>query len=148
MDLLGLPLGPVTLVVGTDDDALDAAVEAAVGRRPFRGNYGVAKRENPHTLDLWVRLNGRGNALGIADLGDSLHPAQHKALVARLRACGVPVVATTHSPYLADHFTADEVIVLTTGGARRLSDHPDARLRESLSTGELLVASGAGWWWP
>jgi predicted ATPase len=93
----------------------------------------------------------------LEDLDRALHPRAQADLITALRGAlerqpDTQIIATTHSPYLADHFEPDSVVVLgrTDGGpvvARRLSDHPDRRLREALTTGEFLTASGPGWFW-
>ncbi len=89
------------------------------------------------------------------DVDRALHPRAQAELVARIRRLleerpTTQVLATTHSPYLADSFTPEEVVVLGRPEdgpvvAQRLADHPDQKLLKSLTTGEFLAASGAGW---
>lgn len=89
------------------------------------------------------------------DIDRALHPRAQTELVASIRRIleerpATQVIATAHSPYLADSFAPEEVIVLgrPKGGpiaAQRLADHPDKKLLRSLTTGEFLAASGADW---
>ena len=93
----------------------------------------------------------------IDDLDRALHPRAQGELVAMLRellrqAPRTQIVATSHSPYMADHFAPDAVVVIARpdGGdtvARPLSEHPDQKLLAAMTTGEFLHASGAGWYW-
>lgn len=111
-------------------------------------------------LGLLTRLHAAPTPrlLLIDDLDRALHPRAQTELVRTLRVAldafpEAQIVATTHSPYLADHFEPDAVVVLGRPGegavvARPLSEHPDRRLREALTTGEFLTASGEGWFWP
>jgi predicted ATPase len=91
----------------------------------------------------------------IDDLDQGLHIEAQDQLVQALRRIleqqpEVQIIATAHSPYLVDHFSPDEVVVLrrTDVGqpiqATRLSEHPDTVLRE-FKTGEALVATGKDW---
>jgi predicted ATPase len=90
------------------------------------------------------------------DIERALHPRAQRQFVGYLRtildgAPGLQIVATSHSPYLVDAFSLEEVVVLGfrkdwTAAARRLSDHPDAkRAMEVLSTGEFLAAEQEDW---
>lgn len=93
----------------------------------------------------------------IDDLDRALHPRAQGELVAMLRellrqAPRTQIVATSHSPYMADHFAPDAVVVISRPGggdtvARPLSEHPDQKLLAAMTTGEFLHASGAGWYW-
>ncbi len=93
----------------------------------------------------------------IDDIDRALHPRAQGELVTLLRevlqsAPLTQIIATSHSPYMADHFSPDAVIVVSrpSGGptvARRLSEHPDQKLLEAMTTGEFLHASGSGWYW-
>lgn len=91
------------------------------------------------------------------DIDRGLHPRAQGELVKALRAAlatapGTQIIATSHSPYLVDHFSADEIVVLGREPetqnvvARRLSKHHDERLRKAMTSGEFLNASG--WYWP
>lgn len=92
------------------------------------------------------------------DIDQALHPEAQGELVRQLRSIldFVPnsqIIATSHSPYLADSFKPEDVVVFTAPEqgvrqARRLSEHPDKQLLESLTTGEFLTASGKLWFWP
>ena len=94
----------------------------------------------------------------IDDIDRALHPRAQGEFIAALRAAlaffpEMQIVATTHSPYLADHFEPDSVVVLGRPDegpivARRLSEHPDQKLLKAMTTGEFLTASGAGWFGP
>lgn len=109
------------------------------------------------TLGVLTRLYTRPapRVILLDDLDRALHPRAQGELVGVLRAAldrapDVQVIATAHSPYLVDHFDADSVVVLGRSDdgrvvARRLSDHPDGRLRAAMTTGEFLTASG--WYW-
>lgn len=93
----------------------------------------------------------------VDDIDRGLHPTAQAQLVQAIREIQrrlpeLQVIVTTHSPYLLDHFTPEEVIVLaldrTTGlsRARALTDHRDAaKLRGSLETGEFWSAVGEDW---
>lgn len=91
----------------------------------------------------------------IDDIDRALHPRAQRDLLATLRLVlgerpSLQVLATSHSPYLVDALTPDEVVVLGRGPqgavvAKRLDDFPDARLRAMLSTGELWIAEGDDW---
>lgn len=111
------------------------------------------------TLGLLTRLYAPNapRMLLIDDIDRALHPRAQGEFIASLRKGlenlpGTQIIATAHSPYLADHFKPDEVVVFSrTSGdtviARRLSDHPDYRLRDMMTTGEFLTASGPEWFW-
>lgn len=111
------------------------------------------------TLGVLTRLYepNAPRVLLLDDIDRALHPRAQGEFIARLRQAleslpGTQIIATAHSPYLADHFEPDAVVVLGRPGdgpvvARRLSDHPDHKLREAMTTGEFLTASGPGWFW-
>lgn len=91
----------------------------------------------------------------IDDLDRGLHIEAQAELVKALRKVlelhpETQIIATGHSPYLADHFDPSEVVVLRRPApgaaieATRLSEHPDKVLRE-FKTGEALVATGKDW---
>lgn len=92
------------------------------------------------------------------DIDRGLHPRAQGELVAVLRRVldylpDLQFLATSHSPYIVDSFEPESVVVLGRPDgdavvARPLSEHPDARLRAALTTGEFLTASGSGWYWP
>jgi AAA domain, putative AbiEii toxin, Type IV TA system/AAA ATPase domain len=94
----------------------------------------------------------------IDDIDRALHPRAQGEFIAALRAAlaffpEMQIVATTHSPYLADHFEPASVVVLGRPDegpivARRLSEHADQKLLAAMTTGEFLTASGAGWFGP
>ncbi len=91
----------------------------------------------------------------VDDIDRALHPRAQRDLIAALRAAlaespGLQVLATSHSPYLIDALTPDEVVVLGRDPkgvihAKRLEDFPDARLRTMLSSGELWMTEGDAW---
>lgn len=92
----------------------------------------------------------------IDDLDKGLHPRAQAALVRMIREILIArpetqIIATSHSPYLVDSFSREEVVVLSrTIGmgriqARKLSEHPDAGVVKTLSTGEFLNSSGSDW---
>jgi predicted ATPase len=111
-------------------------------------------------LALGVLTAARGGSsprlVLLDDIERALHPRAQRQFVENLRTIldGVPglqIIATSHSPYLVDAFSPEEVVVLGfkedgTAAARRLSDHPDAkRAMEVLSTGEFLAAEQEDW---
>lgn len=91
----------------------------------------------------------------LEDLERALHPRAQQDFVATLRvaldlAPEMQIIATTHSPYLVDALRPEEIIVLarSTDGAiaaRRLSEHPKAKLLDVLTTGEFWTAEGEDW---
>ncbi|MDB4929912.1 MAG: hypothetical protein JWM10_2396 [Myxococcaceae bacterium] len=111
------------------------------------------------TLGVLTRLYepSAPRVLLLDDIDRALHPRAQGEFIARLRAAlealpDAQIIATAHSPYIADHFEPDAVVVLGRPDdgpvvARRLSEHPDQKLRDALTTGEFLTASGAGWFW-
>lgn len=91
------------------------------------------------------------------DLDAALHPEALKPLVDNIRRIldqrpGLQILATCHSPYLLDHFEANEVVALAVGpfgrtSAARLSDHPDweSRWKASIRPGEFWGSVGEEW---
>lgn len=86
----------------------------------------------------------------------SLHPKAQRDLVNILRKIleqreNLQIVFTTHSPYVVDELSPEEVYLLNTDDegiahARRLSEHPDSeRALEVLTTGEFWSAEGEDW---
>jgi len=108
-------------------------------------------------LGLLAALYGsaRPQVVLLDDIERALHPKAQQDLVAGLRAAqasapDVQILATTHSPYLVDALAPEQVVVMARGrdgavAARRLSDHPKARLLDALTTGELWTAEGEAW---
>mgnify|MGYP000110483701 CR=1 FL=1 len=84
-----------------------------------------------------------------------LHPRALGQLVKQLRGLQVAdptlqIVATSHSPYLVDHFSAEEVILTDTApdGSRAapLSSHPDwAQWKDEMAPGEFWTSVGEDW---
>ncbi|HSO00470.1 MAG TPA: AAA family ATPase [Candidatus Nanopelagicales bacterium] len=108
-------------------------------------------------LGILAALHG-GTAprlLLLEDIERALHPRAQRDLVEGLRtalaaAPDKQIIATSHSPYLVDALQPDEVVVLARerGGAvvaRRLSEHPKAKLLDVLTTGEFWAAEGEEW---
>ncbi|WP_437745046.1 ATP-binding protein [Sorangium sp. So ce1504] len=89
------------------------------------------------------------------DIERALHPKAQQDLIkmlyaAQAAATEAQIIATSHSPYLVDALKSDEVVVLGRGAdgrvaARRLSEHPKAKLLDVLTSGELWTAEGEGW---
>ncbi|MCB2263837.1 MAG: AAA family ATPase [Candidatus Thiosymbion ectosymbiont of Robbea hypermnestra] len=110
-------------------------------------------------LGLLAVLEGpdRPNLVLIDGIDHSLHPRAQVQLVEvlrsliRLRPEGLQIVATSHSPYLIDALSPDEVWVVAlrengTAAAACLADHPDSEhFREVLGTGEFLSSVGEDW---
>jgi hypothetical protein len=90
------------------------------------------------------------------DLEQGLHPLAQADLVAALRAIlearpELQIVATSHSPYLVDQCTPDEVVVLAvrqdgSNVCRRLTELPSyERWKESMLPGEFWSFAGKDW---
>lgn len=90
------------------------------------------------------------------DLDRGLHPAALGELVKLLREFlkerpEVQIIATTHSPYLVDHFEADEVLVTALdkdgyGAIGKLTDHPEFdRWKDKQLPGEFWASVGEKW---
>jgi hypothetical protein len=90
------------------------------------------------------------------DLGRGLHPCAQKAVVALLRRVlerdeRLQVLATSHSPFLLDHFQPDEVRLtnlLPDGSVAccRLAEHPEfAKWQDEMSPGEFWSHVGESW---
>ena len=102
-----------------------------------------------------LHLPGAPKLLLLDDIERGLHPSAQKEFVSCLREVlkarpDTQIIATTHSPYLVDSFAPEEVNVLSRDGhgavrARLLSEHPDKKLRDILTPGEFLAASGPDW---
>jgi predicted ATPase len=110
------------------------------------------------TLTLLTYLHGadKPRTLLLDDIERALHPAAQFKLVALLRAHleahpDLQIVASTHSPFILDDFSGNEVILLAADDAgvtrcRMLSDHPDhERFKESLRPGEFWSTVGEQW---
>lgn len=98
----------------------------------------------------------RPRILLIEDLDRGLHPGAQKAFIQALRGIldsekDLQIIATTHSPYLLDHFAEPEVIVLKRNkpgvvAAKRFSEHPKWRTSEPvMAVGEFWSAVGEDW---
>lgn len=141
MKVCGIEMGDAVVIVGVDDEAMVDAMRKALERsvRRLPGARGV-------TEDTLASCRKTGDRLCLYDLGDSMHPTKYRPMVDALRASGVPFVATTHSPYLLDCFSGDEVIVLHEGRAARLSQHPQWPTWATLcNAGEFWSAEGEAW---
>ena len=89
------------------------------------------------------------------DLERALHPQAQRDLVGLLRKVvdripEVQILATCHSPDLVDGLDPEQVVVLGRRAdgvvaAKRLADHPQAKLLDALTTGELWSAEGEDW---
>ncbi|CAN96419.1 hypothetical protein predicted by Glimmer/Critica [Sorangium cellulosum So ce56] len=89
------------------------------------------------------------------DLDKALHPVAQRKLVAHLRGIldatpHLQIVATSHSPFLLDELSVQEVMVMSRGARgsalRRLDEHPTAQKRGAyLRPGELWSLVGEGW---
>ena len=139
MIVAGLDVGAFTVLVGQDDAALKRVSWQAPGNV-----WKVAHGIPPETLADIKRNTG---GVILTDLCDSVHPTRIPALMASLRAAGVPIVAATHNPYVLDCCDPSEVIVLHDGHAARLSEHPIARMG-ALSAGQLWTLDDEATWVP
>ena len=90
------------------------------------------------------------------ELTEPLHPRAQAELVAQIRKIlemdpELQVIATSHSPYLLDHFDAQDVLLtalLSDGSTAcaRLADHPDFdRWKSTTRSGELWSFVGEDW---
>jgi hypothetical protein len=142
--IAGIEVGPLILLVGRDDRPMLALMETALGEAENGWRWQAARGGGGKILKRAI-AEGAG-VLCMYDLGDSLHASKHQELVAALRATGVTVLATTHSPDVVNHAGADEVLVSCGGKVARLSDHPEATLRMKLMrAGEFWSSVGESW---
>jgi predicted ATP-dependent endonuclease of OLD family len=90
------------------------------------------------------------------DLDRGLHPKAQLDLVSYLRGLlesqpNLQIIATTHSPYILDRVTSDEVRLVTLGDdgwavCGRLQDHPEfERWKEEMTPGEFWMMFGEKW---
>lgn len=103
---------------------------------------------------LWT--NPRPRLLLLDDIDKALHPRAQGELVAQLRNvlamdANLQIVATSHSPYLLDHFEPHEVLVtaLDKDGSTAcapLTEYPDfTRWKNTTRAGELWSFVGEDW---
>ncbi|MCB9760670.1 MAG: ATP-binding protein [Alphaproteobacteria bacterium] len=110
------------------------------------------------TLGLLTTLHSpqRPSVLLLDDIDRALHPLAQKELITALRRIleehpTLQVIATSHSPYLLDHFEPEEVRVMRlddTGGAlcRKLTEHPDwPKWADTMTPGEFWSSVGEAW---
>ena len=92
----------------------------------------------------------------VDEMERGLHPKALGKLVTEIRAImertpGLQVIGTTHSPYLLDHFFADEIRLTTLADdgsviAGKLNDHPDfERWKDEMKPGEFWSSVGEDW---
>lgn len=99
--------------------------------------------------------NHRSTVVLLDDIDRGLHPDAQLELIHLLRHLStskdLQIVMTTHSPYIVDALSPEEVCVLAlddsgTTRARKLSEIPGAeRYQGMLSTGELWSSHGESW---
>jgi predicted ATPase len=100
--------------------------------------------------------NGSSQLVMLDGLETSLHPRAQRDLVHQLKKvtdqkANAQILFTTHSPYIVDELSPDEVCLLNTdeegiAHAKRLSEHPDVdRALDILTTGEFWSAEGEDW---
>lgn len=98
----------------------------------------------------------RPRLLLLDDIDKALHPLAQSQLCAQLRKVlemdpGLQIVATSHSPYLLDHFEARDVLVTAvrpdgSTASAPLTDHPDFdRWKSTTRAGELWSFLGEDW---
>jgi predicted ATPase len=103
---------------------------------------------------LWTEPRPR--LLLLDDIDKALHPRAQFELVAQLRKVlemdpELQIIATSHSPYLLDHFDAQDVLVTAvrpdgSTACARLTDHPDfERWKSTTRPGELWSFLGEDW---
>ncbi|AUX34050.1 MULTISPECIES: AAA family ATPase [Sorangium] len=103
---------------------------------------------------LW--MEPRPRLLLLDDIDKALHPRAQEELVTQIRkilemAPELQVIATSHSPYLLDHFDAQDVLLTAllpdgSTACARLADHPDFdRWKSTTRSGELWSFVGEDW---
>jgi predicted ATPase len=102
-----------------------------------------------------LSLPARPRTLLLDDLDQALHPKAQMSMVQVLRQLlnrspGLQIVGTSHSLYVLDQLTEDQVRVLTTGEhgsiCGRLSDHRDFKSwKSTMSPGEFWSHVGEDW---
>ena len=110
------------------------------------------------TLGLLARVHASEgpSVILLDDIDRGLHPAAQARLCTCIRALLVArpdlqVIATSHSPYILDHFQIAEVRVMGFGPdglarVRPLAEHPEAeRMKGFLKTGEFWATVGEDW---
>lgn len=109
------------------------------------------------TLGLLTALHTSGaNVIMFDDLDRGLHPRAQADLIRCLRRIleerpELQIICTTHSPFLLNHFTAEEVRVMGLDDQRHahvrtLSEHPDwAEWKSTMQTGEFWSVVGDDW---
>lgn len=96
------------------------------------------------------------NVVLVDDLDASLHPSAQKSLIEAIRKLlemrpKLQVIATSHSPYLLDSLTHDEIRLTTLDDQGRvvcgtLMDHPDfERWKDEMTPGEMWSMFGEKW---
>lgn len=101
------------------------------------------------------QIGGSWPVILLDDIDRGLHPDAQVELIGLIRKVAeikqLQVIMTTHSPFIVDALTAEEVCVLAlddtgTTRARRLSEIPGSeRYRGMLSTGQLWSSHGESW---
>ncbi len=110
------------------------------------------------TLGLLTALSSQSDPqlILIDDLERCLHPKALGNLVAQIRAvqaqrAGLQIVATSHSPYLLDHFRAEEVLLTNCDAdgyavVKSLTEHPEYKeWKGFMATGEFWSSVGEDW---
>lgn len=103
-----------------------------------------------------VHAEPKARIILLDDIEAGLHPraqTELAQLLLRLLAAreDLQIVLTTHSPYLLDEISADDVRVMAVNArgvprVARLSDHPDAKHNlQALTTGEFFSAESEDW---
>ncbi|WP_437669243.1 AAA family ATPase [Sorangium sp. So ce131] len=103
---------------------------------------------------LW--MEPRPRLLLLDDIDKALHPRAQEDLIAQIRKVlemvpDLQIIATSHSPYLLDHFDAQDVLLTAllpdgSTACARLADHPDFdRWKSTTRSGELWSFVGEDW---
>jgi len=113
------------------------------------------------TLAILTVLHGpnRPNVLLLDDFDQSLHPQAQIEMVRLLKRLldqfhDVQIVATTHSPYILDELSPEDVVVFAlradgTVATKSLSEHPQAaKMKDALSAGQLWSLDHEADWVP
>ena len=159
---------PAAMRIPIPKNVHPGAEQDAIGNKvffDFRGAQDVpahlASEGTLVTLAILTVLDGpnRPNVLLLDDFDQSLHPQAQIEMVRLLKRLleefpDVQIVATTHSPYILDELSPEDVVVFAlradgTVATKRLSEHPQAaKMKDALSAGQLWSLDPEADWVP
>lgn len=108
-------------------------------------------------LGLLTLLHGEDSVktVLIDDFGDGLHPQAQRELMRLLKAFternDIQIIATTHSPFMLDNLSGDQVLLSTVDSKGHcvfgtMSDHPEfEKWKEEMTPGEYWTMIGEKW---